>query len=99
MSTFFKIILTNGNVESNNIEIQRIATRRIFRENIFYIFEKLNNQCKVDIIFIKSFYLNGNTEFYEIILALLENFFIILLRIFFSSKNKTVDRIFIKYFF
>ena len=67
MSTFFKIILTNGNVESNNIEIQRIATRRIFRENIFYIFEKLNNQCKVDIIFIKSFYLNGNTEFYEII--------------------------------
>ena len=53
----------------------RIATRRIFRENIFYIFEKLNNQCKVDIVFIKSFYLNGKTEFYEITLALLENFF------------------------
>ena len=52
-----------------------IATRRIFRENIFYIFEKLNNQCKVDIVFIKSLYLNGKTEFYEIILALLENFF------------------------
>ena len=35
---------------SNLIEIQRmdplrIATRRIFRENIFYIFEKLNYQC------------------------------------------------------
>ena len=61
---------------SNLIEIQRIETRRIFRENIVYIFEKLNNQCKVDIIFIKSFYLNGKTEFYEIILALLENFFL-----------------------
>ena len=67
---------------SNIIEIQRIEIarysnlRRIFRENIFYIFEKLNNPCKVDIIFIKSFYLNGNTEFYEIILALLENFFV-----------------------
>ena len=67
--------------KSNLIEIQRIetatyiATWRIFRENIFYIFEKLNNQCKVDIIFLKSVYLNGKTEFYEIILALLENFF------------------------
>jgi len=56
--------------KSNLIEIQRIetatyiATWRIFRENIFYIFEKLNNQCKVDTIFIKSFYLNGKTEFY-----------------------------------
>jgi len=63
-------------MESNLIEIQRIATRRIFRENIFYIFEKLNNQCKVDIIFVKSFYLNGKTEFYDIILALLENLFL-----------------------
>ena len=44
---------------SNLIEIQRmdpirIATWRIFRENIFYIFEKLNYQCKVNIIYIKS---------------------------------------------
>ena len=46
-----------------------------FPENIFYIFEKLNYQCKVNIISIKSFYLNGKTKFYEIILALLENFF------------------------
>ena len=66
---------------SNLIEIQRmdplhIATWRIFRENIFYIFEKLYYQCKVNIIFIKSFYLNGKTKFYEIILALLENFFL-----------------------
>ena len=48
-----------------------IATRRIFLENIFL---SLRN-CKVDIIFIKSFYLNRNTKFYEIILALLMNFF------------------------
>jgi len=73
--------------KSNLMEIQRIETatysnKAYFRENIFYIFEKLNNQCKVDIIFIKYFYLNGKTEFYEIVLALLENFFI-LLRIFF----------------
>ena len=54
----------------------RIATWSIFRENIFYIFEKLNYQCKVNIIFIKSFYLNGKMKFYEIILALLENFFL-----------------------
>jgi len=52
-----------------------IATWRIFRENIFYIFEKLNYQCKVNKIFIKSFYLNGKTKFYETILALLEKFF------------------------
>ena len=37
------------NLASNLIEIQRmdplrISTWRIFRENIFYIFEKLNNQ-------------------------------------------------------
>ena len=62
------------NMASNLIEIQRmnplrIATWRIFRENMFYIFEKLNNQCKVDLVFIKSFYLNGKTEFFEIILA------------------------------
>jgi len=69
---------------SNLIEI---ATRGIFRENIFFIFEKLNNQCKVDIIFIKSFYLNGKTEFYEIILALLENFFYTF-KIFFFLKIK-----------
>ena len=74
--------------ESNLIETQRmdplrIATWCIFRENIFYIFEKLNNQCKADLVFIKSFYLNGKSEFYEIILALLENFFLILLRNFF----------------
>jgi len=79
-------------LKSNLIEIQRmdplrIATWRIFRENIFYIFEKLNNQCKVYIIFLKSVYLNGKTEFYEIILALLENFFI-LLRNFFFLKMK-----------
>ena len=48
----------------------RIATRRIFLENIFYIFE---------------FYLNGKTKFYEIKLELLENFFI-LLRIFSKPK-------------
>ena len=88
---------------SHLIEIQRmsplrIATWQLFRENIFYIFDKLNYQCKVNIIFIKSFYLNGKTEFYEIILALLENLFLILLRIFFS-KNKTVDNIFKKYLF
>ena len=64
---------------SNLIEIQpmdplHIASWRIFRENIFYIFEKLNYQCKVNTIFIKSFYLYGKTKFYEIILALLENF-------------------------
>ena len=75
---------------SNLIEIQRmdrlrIATWRIFQEKIFYIFEKLNYQCKVNIIFIKSFYLNGKTKCYEIILALLENFFI-LLRIFSKPK-------------
>ena len=75
---------------SNLIEIQCmdplcIATWCIFRENIFYIFEKLNYPCKVNIIFIKSFYLNGKTKFYEIILALLENFFI-LLRIFSKPK-------------
>ena len=86
---------------SNLIEIQRIETATCInmadfpREHFLY-FEKLNNQCKVDIIFIKSFHLNGKTEFYEIIFALLENF-LILLRIFFS-KNKTVDSIFIKYF-
>ena len=28
----------------------------------FYIFEKLNYECKVNIIFIKSFYLNGKTK-------------------------------------
>ena len=71
--------------KSNLIEIQRIETPT-------YIFEKLNNECKVEIIFIKSVYLNGRTEFYETILALLENFFI-LLRSFFSSKNKTVASI------
>ena len=65
----------------------RYATRHIFWENIYIIFEKLNNLCKVDIIFIKSFYLNGEMEFYEIILALLENFF-------YTFKN-----FFIKYFF
>ena len=41
---------------SNLIEIQRMdplrmaTIWRIFRENIFYIFEKLNYQCKVNII-------------------------------------------------
>ena len=69
------------NLASNLIEIQRMdplriaITWRIFRENIFYIFEKFNYQCKVNIIFIKFFYLNGKTKVYEIILALLENFF------------------------
>ena len=63
---------------SNIIEIQRIgiATRGIFRENISFTFEKLNNQCKVYIILMKSFCLNGKTELSEIILALLENFFL-----------------------
>ena len=70
------------NLASNLIEIQRMdplriaITWRIFRENIFYIFEKFNYQCKVNINFIKSFYLNGKTKFYEIILALLEKFFL-----------------------
>ena len=48
--------------KSNIQKPLRIATKHIFRENIFYIFEKLSNQCKVDIIFIKSFDLNGKTE-------------------------------------
>ena len=38
-------------------------------------------------IFIKSFYLNGNTEFYEIIGALPEDFFIFFAKLFFG-KNK-----------
>ena len=76
-----EIVVAHGRLPSSAHLIQQIETatyskRRIFRETIFYIFEKLNNQCKVDIIFIKSFYLNGKTEFCEIILALLENFFI-----------------------
>ena len=89
------VLATNWNVlihmaASNLIEIQLmdplcIATRGIFREKIFYIFEKLNYQCKINIIFIKSFYLNGKTKFYEIIFALLENFFIFL-RIFSKPK-------------
>ena len=41
-----------------------IYNKAYFSGDFFYIFEKLNNQCKVDIIFIKSFYLNGNMEFY-----------------------------------
>ena len=73
-------ILLNGqfyqNSKSNLIEIQRIETatysnKAYFPGEHFYIFEKLNNQCKEDLVFIKSFYLNGKTEFYEIILALL----------------------------
>jgi len=73
---------------SNLIEIQRIETATYsnmayFLGEHFYIFEKLNNQCKVDIIFIKSFHLNGKTEFYEIIFALLENFLILLRNFFF----------------
>ena len=78
---------------SNLIEIQRIETATYSNkeyfpgENIFYIFEKLNIQCKVDIVFIKSFYLNGKTEFYETILALLENFFYTF-KIFFFLKIK-----------
>ena len=89
------------NGASNLIEIQRIETATYSNKAYFpgeHFFIYLRNQCKVDIVFIKSFYLNGKTEFYVIILALLENFFI-LLSIFFSSKNKTVDSIFIKYFF
>ena len=44
-------VIMNEETESNLIEIQRmdslrIATWRIFRENIFYIFEKLNHQYK-----------------------------------------------------
>ena len=74
--------LYSGVKPIQRMDLIRIATWRIFRENIFYIFEKLNYRCKVNIIFIKSFYLNGKTKFYEIILALLENCFI-LLRIFF----------------
>ena len=79
---------------SNLLEIQRKETATYSNmgyfpgDHFFYIFEKLHNQCKVDIIFIKSFYLNGKTEFYKIILALLENF-LKLLRNFFS-KNKTL---------
>ena len=67
-------------MKSNLIEIQRIETATYTNkayfpgEHFFFIFEKLNNQCKVDIIFIKSFYLNGKTKSYEIILALLEIF-------------------------
>jgi len=38
-------------------------------------------------IFIKSFYLNGNTEFYEIIGALPEDFFIFLLNYFLVKIN------------
>ena len=60
---------------SNLTEIRRMDPLRITTWRIFYIFEKLNYQCEVNIIFIKSFYLNGKTIFYEIILALLENFF------------------------
>ena len=38
---------------SNIIEIKRTEiVMRIFREKICYIFDKLNNQCKVDIVFI-----------------------------------------------
>ena len=61
---------------SNLIEIRRMDPLRIATWRIFYIFEKLNYQFKVNIIFINSFYLNGKTKFYEIILALLENFFL-----------------------
>ena len=74
-----------------------IETRFILRENIFYILEKLYNQCRVNIIFIKSFYLNDKTEFCEIILALMENFFLIF-KIFFCN-NKTVHINFHKIFF
>ena len=66
--------------KSNIIETERIETtsysnKVYFSGEYFFIFKKLNNQCKVDIIFIKSFYLNGNTEFYEIILAIPEIFY------------------------
>ena len=69
----------NDKWASNIVEIQRMEIARYYKKAYFpgehfYIFEKLNNQCKVDIIFIKSFYFNGNTEFSEIIFALLENF-------------------------
>ena len=60
---------------SNLIEIKRIETATYSNmayfpgEHFFTFFEILSNQCKVDLVFIKSLYLNGKTEFYEIILA------------------------------
>ena len=45
--TLFQINLRQTLYKSNVQKQLRIATGRIFRENIFYIFEKLNNQCKV----------------------------------------------------
>ena len=96
METIF-VLLCPVQLKSNLIEIQRIETATYFSGQYFlYIFEKLNNQCKIEIIF-KNF--NCKTEFYEIILALLENFFFILLRNFFSSKNKIVDSILKNYLF
>ena len=72
METIF-VLLCPVQLKSNLIEIQRIETATYFSGQYFlYIFEKLNNQCKIEIIF-KNF--NCKTEFYEIILALLENFF------------------------
>ena len=77
---------------SDLIEIQRIETATYSNMayfpgwDHFYIFEKLYNQCKVDIVFIKFFYLNGKTEFYKIIFALLEIFFLYFWEIFFSLK-------------
>ena len=85
--------LQKSNVQKPYVQQQGVFSGRTF----FYVFEKLNSQCKVDIVFKKSFYLNGNAEFYEIILALLENFFIIL-RIFFV-KIKLQIAFFIKYSF
>jgi len=74
--------LNNYLIEIQCIETATYSNKAYFPGEHFYIFEKLNNQCKVEIIFIKSFNLNGKTEFYDIILILLENF-LILLRIFF----------------
>ena len=49
--------------EIQNMKWLGLATRHILQEKIFNIFENLNNQYKVDIIFKKSFYLNGERNF------------------------------------
>ena len=57
-------------------ETARYSNKVYFAGKYFvYIFEKLNYQCRVNIIFKKCFYINGKTELYEIILVLLKNFF------------------------
>jgi len=61
----FKIIkiAASNHTEFQPLETATYSNKAYFPGEHFFI---LNNQCKVDTIFIKSFYLNGNTDFYTL---------------------------------